>query len=58
MQEVKTDISGMFKGEARYQFFKDAKRMEKSGWHVQTITDEGEGRGQSHSGRYKVIYKK
>jgi hypothetical protein len=58
MQQVKTYISGMFKGEARYQFLRNLKKMTKDGWHVHTITDEGVGKGQAHTGRYKVVYEK
>jgi hypothetical protein len=58
MQQVKTYTSGMFKGEARYQFFRDLKKMTKDGWHVHTVTDEGVGQGQAHTGRYKVVYDK
>ncbi len=45
MQQVKTYTSGLFKGEARY-------------WHLHTVTDEGVGRGQAHTGRYTVVYEK
>jgi hypothetical protein len=55
---LKTYTSGMFKGEARYQFFRHVKKMAKDGWHVHTITDEGVGKGQAHTGRYKVVYEK
>ena len=58
MQQVKTYTSGMFKGEARYQFFRDLKKMAKYGWRIHTITDEGVGRGQAHTGRYTVVYEK
>ncbi|MGZ3646017.1 MAG: hypothetical protein ACXVCM_19450 [Ktedonobacteraceae bacterium] len=58
MQHVKTYMSGMFKGEARDQFAKDIKKMAKDGWHVHTVTDEGVGTGQAHTGRLKVVYEK
>jgi hypothetical protein len=58
MQEIKTYKSGFFKGEARNQFFKNLKKMVKNGWHVHTVTDEGVGRGQEHTGRLKVVYEK
>jgi hypothetical protein len=58
MQQVKTYTSGMFKGEARDQFAKDVKKMAKDGWRVHTITDEGVGTGQTHTGRLTVIYEK
>jgi len=58
MQEIKTYTAGLFKGEARYQFFRDLKRMAKQGWHVQTLTDIGPGIRQFHVGRYKVVYEK
>jgi hypothetical protein len=58
MQQVKTYTSGLFKGEARYQFFRDLKRMTKRGWHLHTVTDEGVGTGIDHTGRYKVVYEK
>jgi hypothetical protein len=58
MQQVKTYTSGMFKREARYQFFRDLKKMTKHGWHLHTLTDEGVGRGQAHTGRLKVVYEK
>jgi len=58
MQQVKIYTSGMFKGEARYQFFRNLKKMTKDGWHVHTVTDEGVGQGQAHTGRYKVVYEK
>ncbi len=58
MQQVKTYTSGMFKGEARDQFAKDVKKMAKDGWQVHTVTDEGVGIGQAHTGRLTVIYEK
>ena len=58
MQQVKTYASGMFKGEARYQFERDSKKMTKQGWRVLTITDEGVGTGIAHTGRLKVVYEK
>jgi len=58
MQQVKTYTSGMWKGEARYQFFRDLKKMRKAGWHLHTLTDEGVGTGQNHTGRYTVVYEK
>ena len=56
MHQVKTYTSGMFKGEARYQFFRDLKKMTKSGWQVHTVTDDGAGKGLDHKGRYTVVY--
>jgi hypothetical protein len=56
MQQVKTYTSGMFKGEARYQFLRDLKKMTKSGWQVHTVTDEGAGKGLDHKGLYTVVY--
>ena len=58
MQEVKTYTGGFFKREARYQFFRDLKKMTKRGWHVHTVTDEGVGIRQDHISRYKVFYEK
>jgi hypothetical protein len=58
MQQVKIYTSGWLKGEARDQFFRDSKKMAKSGWRVHTVTDEGVGRGQDHTGRYKIVYEK
>jgi Domain of unknown function (DUF4177) len=58
MQCVKTYTSGLFKGEARYQFLRNLKKMAKDGWHVHTITDKGVGRGQAHTGRYKIVFEK
>jgi hypothetical protein len=58
MQQVKIYTSGPFKGEARYQFLRNLKKMTKDGWHVLTLTDEGVGRGQAHTGRYKVVFEK
>ncbi len=58
MQQVKTYTSRMFKGEARDQLVKDIKRMAKEGWHVHTITDEGVGTGQAHTGRLTAVYEK
>lgn len=58
LQDVKIYTSGFFKGEARYQFLRDLKHMIKDGWRLHTITDEGVGSGQEHTGRYKVIYEK
>jgi hypothetical protein len=58
MQQVKTYRSGMFKREARYQFFRDLKKMAKHGWHLHTVTDEGVGKGQAHTGQYTVVYEK
>lgn len=58
MQQVKTYKSRMFKGEARDQFGRDMKKMAKDGWHVQNVTDEGVGTGQSHTGLLKVTYEK
>lgn len=58
MQQVKTYTSRMFKGEARDQLVKDLKRMAKEGWHVHTITDEGVGKGQAHTGQLTAVYEK
>jgi hypothetical protein len=58
MQQVKTYTSGLFKREARYQFVRNLEKMAKDGWHVHTVTDEGVGRGQAHTGRLKVVYEK
>ena len=58
MQHVKTSTSGLFKGDARDQFVRNLKQMAKDGWHVHTVTDEGVGRGQAHTGRLKVVYEK
>jgi hypothetical protein len=58
MQQVKTYTSGLFKREARYQFVRNLKKMAKDGWHVHTVTDEGVGKGQAHTGRLKVVYEK
>jgi hypothetical protein len=58
MQQIKTYTSGMFKREARYQFLRNIKKMAKGGWHVHTVTDEGVGTGQAHTGRLTVIYEK
>jgi len=44
MQQVKMYTPGMFKGEARQQFWKDIKKMEKNGWRVHTVTDTEAGR--------------
>ncbi len=37
---IKISTSGLFKGEARYQFLRNLKKMAKDGWHVHTVTDE------------------
>jgi hypothetical protein len=58
MQEVKTYTAGFFKGEARYQFFRDLKKMAKLGWRVHTVTDVGVGTRQGHISLYKVAYEK
>ena len=58
MQQVKMYTSGLFKGEARYQLVRNLKKMAKDGWHVRTITDEGVGKGQEHTGQLKVVYEK
>ena len=58
MQQVKTYTSGLFRGEARDQLMRNLKKMAKEGWHVHTVTDEGVGRGQAHTGRLKVVYEK
>ncbi len=58
MQQNKTYTSGMFKGEARYQFERDLKKMTKHGWRVLTVTDGGVGTGIEHTGRLTVVYEK
>jgi len=58
MQQTKTYSSGTFKGEARDQFNRDLKKMMKSGWQVHTVTDQGVGNGQAHTGLLSVIYEK
>ena len=58
MQQVKTYTTGFFKGEARYQLLRILKKMAKDGWHVHTLTDEGVGKGEAHTGRYKVVFEK
>ncbi len=58
MQQVKTYVSGFFKGEARSQFERDAKKLAKGGWRVQEVKDEGVGTGQDHTGRLAVTYTK
>jgi hypothetical protein len=58
MQQVKTYTTKMFKGEARDQLERDVKKMAKQGWHLHTVTDEGIGAGQRHTGRLKVVYEK
>lgn len=58
MQQVKTYTSGMLKGEARDQFFRDFKKMRKGGWHLHTLHDEGVGMGSTHRGHYTVVYEK
>jgi hypothetical protein len=58
MQQVKTYISKFFKGEARDQFARDVKKMAKQGWHLHTLTDEGVGEGQRHTGRLVAVYEK
>jgi hypothetical protein len=58
MQQVKTYTSKMFKGEARDQLVKDIKKMGKDGWGMHTVTDEGVGIGQAHTGRLTVVYEK
>jgi len=58
MQQVKTYTSGMLKGEARDQFFRDLKKMRKDGWHLHTLHDEGVGMGSAHRGHYTVVYEK
>ncbi|HVB24568.1 MAG TPA: hypothetical protein VNG51_21710 [Ktedonobacteraceae bacterium] len=58
MQQVKTYMSGLFKGDARSQFEKDLKKLTKDGWRVQDVKDEGVGTGQDHSGRLTVTYAK
>jgi len=58
MQQVKTYTTGFFKGEARYQFLRNLKKMAKDGWHVHMLTDEGVVKGEAHTGRYKVVFEK
>ena len=58
MQQVKKYTTGFFKGEARNQFWRDVKKMAKQGWHLHTVTDEGVGVGQRHTGRLKAVYEK
>jgi hypothetical protein len=58
MQQVKTYTPGMFKGEARRQFWKDIKKMAKDGWRVHTVNDTGVGNDQAHTGRLTVVYEK
>jgi hypothetical protein len=58
MQQVKIYTSGLFKGEARYQFLRHVKKMAKDGWRLHTVTDEGVGERQAHTGRYKAVYEK
>lgn len=58
MEQTKTYKTGTFKGEARDQFARDAKKLAKDGWKVQSVLDEGVGSGQSHTGLLKVIYVK
>lgn len=58
MQQIKTYKSGFFKGEARQQLERDLKKMTKAGWHLHTVTDEGVGTGQAHTGQLKVVYEK
>jgi hypothetical protein len=58
MQQVKTYKTALFKGEARYQFNRDSKKMAKDGWRLLTLTDKGVGRGQYHSGHLMVVYEK
>lgn len=58
MQQVKMYKPGMFKGEARRQFWKDIKKMEKDGWRVHMNNDTGVGNDQAHTGRLTVVYEK
>jgi hypothetical protein len=58
MQQIKTYTSGLFKGEARDQFVRNLKKMVKDGWRVHTVTDEGVGKGQAHTGLLKVVFEK
>jgi hypothetical protein len=58
MQQVKTYISTFFKGEARDQFARDVKKMAKQGWRLHSLTDEGVGEGQRHTGRLVAVYEK
>ena len=41
MQQVKIYTSGLFKGEARYQFLRHVKKMAKDGWRLHPVTDAG-----------------
>jgi hypothetical protein len=58
MQQVRTYISTFFQGEARDQFARDVKNMAKQGWRLHTLTDEGVGEGQRHTGRLVAVYEK
>ena len=58
MQQSKTFTTGIFKGEARKQLLKDIKKMASDGWQMRSVTDEGVGKGQAHSGRLTVVYEK
>ena len=58
MQQVKIYKSGPFKGEARYQFLRHVEKMAKNGWRLKTVTDEGVGERQEHTGCYKAVYEK
>lgn len=58
MEQVKTYVSKLFKGDARSQFEKDSKKLSKDGWRVQNVKDEGVGAGQDHTGRLTVTYTK
>jgi len=58
MQQVKTYKTAMFKGEARYQFDRDSKKLAKGGWRVQSVIDKGVGTGQDHTGQLTVVYTK
>jgi hypothetical protein len=58
MQQVKMYTPGMFKGEARRQFWKDIKKMEKNGWRVHEVTGTGVGNDQVYTGRLTVVYEK
>ena len=57
-EQVKIYTSGPFKGEARYQFLRNVEKMAKNGWRLKTVTDEGVGDRQEHTGRYKAVYEK
>jgi hypothetical protein len=58
MEQTKTYKTAMFKGDARNQFEKDSKKLAKDGWKVHSVTDQGVGAGQNHTGVLKVVYVK